>query len=119
MSASPVPPVITNLSPLAPTSAGICIVKSRYVSFAAARPVLATPLLRFVLGGGVVPLAASTAALALRMPAPIGCEGVLGNARAVDLINASICAGVFGVGATACISATTPATCGVAIDVPL
>ncbi|MNR57617.1 hypothetical protein D3C85_1784350 [compost metagenome] len=72
-----------------------------------------------VVGGGVVPLVASTTALALRMPGPIGCDGVDGNAVTLPLISASTCAGVFGVVATDWISATTPATCGVAIEVPL
>src|SRR5690554_3598788 len=65
------------------------------------------------------PPAASTAALALTMPAPIGCEGVDGNARAVLLIRASTCAGVLAGLDTDWISATTPATCGAAIEVPL
>ena len=47
------------------------------------------------------------------------CDGVTGNARAELFSSASTCAGVFGVAETAWISATTPATCGVAIDVPL
>ena len=41
----------------------------------------------------------------------------VGNARAVDVIAARICAGVF-VGATESISDTMPATCGVAMLVP-
>ena len=65
------------------------------------------------------PPAASTAALASAMPAPIGCEGVDGNGRAELFSSASTWAGVFGVAETAWINATTPATCGVAIDVPL
>ena len=52
------------------------------------------------------------------MPAPMGCDGVDGNGVAVDLMIDSTCAGVSGVGATDCIRATTPATCGVAIEVP-
>src|SRR5688500_11773483 len=65
------------------------------------------------------PPAASTAALALAMPLPIGCDGGDGNARADLLSNASTCAGVKAGLATDWISATTPATCGVAIEVPL
>src|SRR5687768_15023675 len=65
------------------------------------------------------PPAASTAALASAMPAPISCGGVDGNGRAALFSNAAACAGVFGVAETACIKATTPATCGVAIEVPL
>src|SRR5688500_14733194 len=65
------------------------------------------------------PPAASTAALAWRMPVPIGCDGVDGNARAVFLMIVSTSAGVFGVAETAWMSAITPATCGVAIEVPL
>ncbi len=65
------------------------------------------------------PPAASTAARACRMPAPIGCEGVDGKARALLLRVDSTCAGVSGVAATDCINATTAATCGVAIEVPL
>ena len=51
----------------------------------------------------------------------IGCppEQAPGSARAVLLRIDSISAGVFGVVARDCISATTPATCGAAIEVPL
>src|SRR5262245_21543341 len=68
---------------------------------------------------GAAPVAtARTAAAALTMPVPIGCEGATGNGVAVDLSRFSICAGE-----SACVdaertSATTPATCGAAIEVP-
>src|SRR5262245_9097340 len=69
-------------------------------------------------GGGVVPpMAASTAALAFTMPEP-HCEQVAGNARAVLCRICVTWSGV-SVGFTDSISATTPETCGVAIDVPL
>ena len=69
--------------------------------------------------GGVPPCAATTAPSALAMPAPHPPEHVPGNWRAVLFRRLSTCAGVSGDGAAACISATTPATCGAAIDVPL
>src|SRR5687768_3980268 len=65
------------------------------------------------------PPAASTAALALTMPLPIGCDGVDGNARAELFSKASICAGVLAGLDTDWTRATTPATCGAAIEVPL
>src|SRR2546423_9471718 len=67
-------------------------------------------------GGGVVPPAASTAALASTMPAP-HCEQVAGNGRADDFSLAATSSGVSDAFFDS-ISATTPATCGVAIDVP-
>ena len=69
-------------------------------------------------GGGVVPpMAASTAALAFTMPEP-HCEQVAGKARAV-LCRMDVTWSGVSVGFTDSISATTPDTCGVAIDVPL
>ena len=53
------------------------------------------------------------------MPAPHPPEHVPGNGRAVFFRMVSTCAGVSGDGAADCINATTPATCGAAIDVPL
>ena len=69
--------------------------------------------------GLVPPSAAVTAASASTMPAPHPPLHAPGNARAVFFSNVSIAAGVNAVGATDCTSATTPATCGAAIDVPL
>jgi hypothetical protein len=71
----------------------------------------------FVPGGGVLPpIAAFTAASASMMPEP-HCEQVAGNGRAVLCRMDSTWSGV-SVGLTDSISATTPTTCGVAIDVP-
>ena len=64
-------------------------------------------------------MAADTAALASMMPAPQPPEHDPGSGRAVLLMMLSTCAGLSGLGATDCISATTPATCGAAIEVPL
>src|SRR5262245_10025242 len=68
-------------------------------------------------GGGGPPSAASTAALAFTMPAP-HCEQVAGKARAV-LCRIEVTWSGVSVPLTDNINATTPATCGVAIDVPL
>src|SRR6478736_3798771 len=69
-------------------------------------------------GGGVVPpMAAVTAALASTMPDP-HCEHVAGKGRAVLCRMDSTWSGV-SEGFTDSINATTPDTCGVAIDVPL
>src|SRR5690348_14945166 len=68
-------------------------------------------------GGVVPPMAASTAALALTMPEP-HCEHVAGKARAV-LCRMDVTWSGVSVGFTDNMSATTPDTCGVAIDVPL
>src|SRR5512145_1985095 len=68
-------------------------------------------------GGGGPPSAASTAALAFTIPEP-HCEQVAGNARAVLCRRVVTWSGV-SVAFTERISATTPATCGVAMDVPL
>src|SRR6478735_3813448 len=84
MSASPVPPELTNFRPVAPE--GTARVKVCSLAAAPAMPVLATPLVSTVVGGGVVPLTASSTALALRMPVPIGCDGVDGNAVTSPLI---------------------------------
>src|SRR5688572_5720230 len=68
-------------------------------------------------GGGVVPpMAASTAALAFTIPEP-HCEQVAGNARAV-LCRMEVTWSGVRVGLTCNISATTPTTCGVDIEVP-
>src|SRR5687768_9861000 len=67
--------------------------------------------------GGTPPMAASTAALALTMPEP-HCEQVAGNGRAVLCRRLVTWSGV-SVGFTDSINATTPETCGVAMDVPL
>src|SRR6186713_418579 len=64
--------------------------------------------------GGVVP---PTAALAFTMPEP-HCEHVAGKARAV-LCRMDVTWSGVSVGFTDNISATTPDTCGVAMDVPL
>ena len=50
--------------------------------------------------------------------AAIGLSLLPGNARSVLFRMLSTCAGVSGVVRTACISATVPATCGAAIEVP-
>ncbi len=68
-------------------------------------------------GGVVLPSAASTAALALTMPEP-HCEHVAGKARAV-LCRMDVTWSGVSDGFTDSMSATTPETCGVAIDVPL
>src|SRR6185503_13275906 len=68
-------------------------------------------------GGGVVPpMAALTAASASTMPEP-HCEHVAGNARAV-LCRMEVTWSGVSVDFTDSINATTPTTCGVAIDVP-
>ena len=68
-------------------------------------------------GGVVFPSAASTAALALTMPEP-HCEQVDGNGRAV-LCRMEVTWSGVSVDFAASMSATTPDTCGVAMDVPL
>ncbi len=83
-------------------------------------PLTGTPSCSVLPLGGVLPpppSAAVTAALASSRPAPQPCEQE--KLAAVLLMVLSTCAGVSGLGATDCISATTPATCGVAIEVPL
>ncbi|ATB57524.1 hypothetical protein CKU38_00995 [Xanthomonas citri pv. fuscans] len=60
-----------------------------------------------------------TAPAALTMPAPQPPEQAPGNGRAVFFSSVSTAAGVSGRLATDCTSATTPATCGAAIEVPL
>src|SRR3954463_4370239 len=65
----------------------------------------------------VPPIAASTAALAFTMPEP-HCEHVAGNGRAV-LCRMDVTWSGVSVGLTDNINATTPDTCGVAIEVPL
>ncbi len=52
------------------------------------------------------------------MPAPQPPLQVPGSGRAVFFSVVSICAGVSVVGEAAIINAATPATCGVAIEVP-
>src|SRR5690554_4516074 len=69
--------------------------------------------------GSPPPMTAATAAWALMMPAPQPPEHEPGNVRAVLLRIDSTWAGVSGEEAADCISATTPATCGAAIEVPL
>ncbi|MNW00761.1 hypothetical protein D3C71_1962980 [compost metagenome] len=69
--------------------------------------------------GLVPPSAAVTAASASTMPAPQPPEQAPGNGRAVLLSRLSMAAGLSAAGATDWISATTPATCGAAIEVPL
>ena len=66
--------------------------------------------------GLVVPAAASTAALASTRPAPQSVQ-VLGKARALAFRRVSTSSGV-SAEFLASISATTPATCGVAMEVP-
>src|SRR6187455_103109 len=68
-------------------------------------------------GGVVPPIAAFTAALAFTMPEP-HCEHVAGKARAV-LCRMDVTWSGVSVGFTDSMSATTPETWGVAIDVPL
>src|SRR5207342_943014 len=77
--------------------------------------------LKFAVGATLPPPppAASTTFFASRMPGPMVWLGVTGNGRKFALIRLSTWAGVFGVGDTDCNSAITPATCGVAIEVPL
>ena len=84
----------------------------------AVRPLVAT--LKFATGAALLPppATAATAAAALTMPLPMAGLCVAGNARNVLFSVLSTCAGVSGVVATDCISATTPATCGDAIEVP-
>ncbi len=60
-----------------------------------------------------------TAPAALTMPAPQPPEQAPGNGRAVFFNSVSTAAGVNGRDAADCTSATTPATCGAAIEVPL
>src|SRR4051812_19209027 len=68
-------------------------------------------------GGGVMPpSAASMAALAFTMPEP-HCEHVAGKGRAV-LCRMDVTWSGVSVGLAESISATTPTTCGVAIEVP-
>ena len=62
-------------------------------------------------------LAPSTAAGTLRMPLPQPCGQATGIVRAVCLMMASMTAGAVSV--SDCITATAPATCGAAIEVPL
>ena len=52
------------------------------------------------------------------MPPPMGWSIETGNARSVSLRIASTADGDSGDAATDCIIATTPATCGEAIEVP-
>ena len=52
------------------------------------------------------------------MPAPQPPEQVPGKGRVVFFNVVSICAGVSAVGEALIINAATPATCGVAIEVP-
>src|SRR5688572_14494622 len=52
MSMSPAPPLVTNFRPVAPMSAGICIVKLSELPAVAARPVTGTPFCRLDGGGG-------------------------------------------------------------------
>ena len=65
---------------------------------------------------GGEPVAASTAARAFTMPAP-HCEQALGKCRVV-LCKRKVTSSGLSVGFTESIKATTPDTCGVAIDVP-
>ncbi len=118
------PPEIWNDRLLAPD--GTCSVYTTSLPLAADRPVTGTPFVR-VLSPGLPgspgsppppPPAAATAALASTMPAPHPPEQLPGSARAVSLRICSTCAGLRVPPAAACISATTPATCGAAMEVP-
>ena len=103
-------------------SGGTTRVKDCSLPLAPDRPVTGTPSASEPPppGGGSTtpPAAAATAAAASTMPLPIGWSIETGNARSVSLRAASTSAGLKGDGATACIIATTPATCGEAIEVP-
>src|SRR2546421_4307720 len=91
-------------------------VTGRVTDCAVPSVLLDSPSAPVVGGGGGVPPAASTAALASTMPAPQP-EQVAGNGRAVAFSLAATSSGVSD-GFFDSINATTPATCGVAIDVP-